>query len=35
MVERHKIINSTFNNAPWKYDSWNTSLLFNADEHNS
>lgn len=35
MVAMHKIINSTFDNASWKYDSWNTSLLFNTKEHSS
>lgn len=35
MVEMHKVINSTIDNALWKYDSWNTSLLFNTKEHSS
>lgn len=34
MVEMHKIINSTFDNAPWNY-SWNPSLEFNTEEHSS
>lgn len=35
MIELLRIVNNTFDNAHWKYDPWNISLLFNTKEHGS